>query len=197
MLVLGHGAGAGEGHPWMKAVASGLCERGVTTVTFNFPYMETGRKLPDPGPKLELAFQQVWVAVAEARGSTGWMFAGGKSMGGRISTQAVARELLQPVPAGIVCFGYPLHPPGKPETRRDGHLAAITPPILFLHGTRDPFGTPSEMTELSSRLPTSTLQLVDGGDHSLERSRTQKMSKANALAEPLDRAAEWVFAQCR
>jgi uncharacterized protein len=192
LLVLGHGAGAGQAHPWMQGVATGLSERGITVVTFDFPYMQAGRRLPDRGPVLEAAFQSVWTTVARDRDAAARCFAGGKSMGGRIATQAAAKELLDPPPSGVVCFGYPLHPPGKPDTRRDAHLGAIGRPILFLHGTRDPFGTPDEMTDLVSRLSDSTLHIVDGGDHSLERSGDKKKPRGSSLTEVLDRAAEWM-----
>jgi uncharacterized protein len=191
ILILGHGAGAGEGHPWMKAVASGLADRGITVVTFDFPYMAARRRAPDPAKVLEAAYQSVWQAVASANPEAR-LFAGGKSMGGRIATQAAAKKLLSPIPAGIVCFGYPLHPPGKPDTRRDAHLGGVGAPLLLLHGTRDPFGTPDEMSELAAGLTAATLHLVDGGDHSLERSADKKKPKVLALAEALDRAAAWI-----
>ncbi len=96
------------------------------------------------------------------------MFAGGKSMGGRIASQAAARALFNPAPAGLVFFGYPLHPPAKPGQRRDRHLASVGAPMLFVQGTRDPFGSEEEMEALVSMLPDATLELVDGGNHSLE-----------------------------
>ena len=146
LFVFAHGAGAGRDHPWMRRVADGLTRRGVTVVTFNFPYIEARRSAPDRGPVLEEAFQRAW---REAAGAHGPMFAGGKSMGGRIASQAAARDLFDPPAAGLVFFGYPLHPPGKPDQRRDRHLPAIRVPMLFLHGTRDPFGSPDEMRALT------------------------------------------------
>lgn len=169
-LVLAHGAGAGHDHPWMRRVAERLAERGVRVVTFDFPYRAEGRKVPDPGPVLEQAYAEVWRNVATGGGRT---FAGGKSMGGRIASQAAAGGLFAPPAAGLVFFGYPLHPPGKPDQRRDRHLPSIVVPMLFLHGTRDPFGSPDEMRALVDRLPAARLELVDAGDHSLVTPKRQ------------------------
>lgn len=189
-LVLGHGAGAGQDHPWMTRVGRGLAERGIRVVTFNFPYMEAGRGVPDPGPVLEEAFQSIWQKVAaDAHGP---LFAGGKSMGGRIASQAAARGALGPSPAGLVFFGYPLHPPGNPQQRRDRHLPKITAPMLYLHGTRDPFGSPDEMKELVAGLAGATLELVDGGNHSLERPKKADPD-GRSLDNAIDVTANWIL----
>jgi uncharacterized protein len=171
-LVLAHGAGAGHDHPWMKKVAQGLADRGVRVITFDFPYKALKKSVPDKPAVLEEAFAAVWREAHEESARVGrqpraW-FAGGKSMGGRISSQVAAKSGFAPAPAGLIFFGYPLHPPGKPEQRRDAHLPAIRVPMLFLHGSRDPFGTPEEMTELAGGLKGARLHLVEGGDHSLE-----------------------------
>lgn len=173
-IVLAHGAGAGQAHPWMRHVAAGFEARGIRVVTFDFPYMAEGRKVPDKAPVLEAAFIKVWEEAA--RTASGPMFAAGKSMGGRMASMVAARQAFSPVPAGLIFFGYPLHPPGKPEQRRDKHLPDITVPMLFMHGTKDPFGTPEEMTALVAGLPTATLHLVDKGDHSLIAKRGQPIS---------------------
>ena len=141
----------------------------MPVVTFDFPYMAEGRKLPDKAPVLEARFVEVWEAAA--RTATGPLVAAGKSMGGRIASMVAARHAFVPAPAGLVYFGYPLHPPGKPAQRRDAHLPAITAPMLFVHGTKDPFGTPEEMGTLTAALPTATLRLVERGDHSLIQKR--------------------------
>ena len=146
-LVLAHGAGAGEQHPWMVRFGKGLAERGIHVVTFNFPYVDRGKSVPDPGAVLEKAYSDAWATLTSGR--TGPLFAGGKSMGGRIASQVAAKNGFQPTPAGLVFFGYPLHPPGKPQQRRDRHLPDIAQPMLFFHGARDPFGSPDEMTDLS------------------------------------------------
>jgi predicted alpha/beta-hydrolase family hydrolase len=187
LLVLGHGAGAGHAHPWMTRVADGLAERGIRVVTFDFPYIEARRRVPDPGPVLETAFESVWTSVADG----GPMFGGGKSMGGRIASQSAARGGFEPAPAGLVFFGYPLHPPGKPAQRRDKHLPSIAAPMLFLHGTKDPFGSPDEMRELVGTLPGATLEIIDGGDHSLLQAR-QKPGASASLDGAMDVAAAWI-----
>jgi predicted alpha/beta-hydrolase family hydrolase len=188
-LVLGHGAGAGQNHPWMTRVASGLAERGITVATFDFPYVEQGRRVPDRGPVLENAFQATWVAVAA--GASGPFFAGGKSMGGRIATQVAALGALHPDPVGLVCFGYPLHPPGKPAERRDRHLPLVTAPLLFLSGTRDPFGSPDDLRDLVRRLPNASLTLFDDGDHSIQ-GRKRKPGVEDLLARAIQTAADWM-----
>jgi uncharacterized protein len=188
-LVLAHGAGAGEGHPWMTRAAKALAERGVHVVTFNFPYMEAGRSAPDRGPVLEAAYIDLWkVATASAKGP---VFAGGKSMGGRIASQAAARGGFDPAPVGLIFFGYPLHPPGAPQQRRDRHLPDITAPMLFLHGTRDGFGSADEMRDLAATLPAATLELIDGGDHSLVATKRADPS-GQSLERVFDLAASWI-----
>ena len=190
VIVLAHGAGAGKDHPWMKRVADGLERLGIRVVRFNFPYMERGRSAPDPGPVLEEAFAAVWrEAAATADGEP--MFAGGKSMGGRIASQAAARGLFVPPPAGLVYFGYPLHPPGKAGQRRDAHLPKIPMPMLFLHGTRDPFGSPEEMRELASALPGASLELIEEGDHSLVATKRAD-PKGGSVDRAVTIAAEWI-----
>jgi predicted alpha/beta-hydrolase family hydrolase len=188
-LVLAHGAGAGHDHPWMRRVAAGLAARGVHVVTFDFPYMEAGRKLPDRGTVLEQAFESVWETVSRA--ARGPVFAGGKSMGARIASQVAARERFAPKPAGLVFFGYPLHPPGKPAQRRDRHLPQIERPLLFLHGTRDPFGAADELRALVDDLPRARLEIVEGGDHSLSVPKRQDPA-GQALDRAIDVAARWM-----
>ena len=174
----------------MGRLGQGMADRGVTVVTFNFLYIEAKRRVPDPGPVLEDAFGAVWSDVAA--GGTPRMFAGGKSMGGRISSQATAAGTLSPAPAGLVFFGYPLHPPGKPGQRRDKHLPAVQPPMLFLHGTRDPFGSPDEMRALAGSLPRATLHLVEEGDHSLAVPK-RRDPKGHSLDAAMDVAAAWIL----
>jgi predicted alpha/beta-hydrolase family hydrolase len=187
LLVLAHGAGAGEHHPWMLRVARGLAARGVSVVTFDFPYMQARRKRPDPAGVLEDAYRTVWEEVA-GRAPGGTCVAGGKSMGGRIASQVAAGNGFVPPAAGLVFFGYPLHPPDAPTRRRDAHLATIRTPMLFVHGTRDPFGSPDEMRQLTAALPSSRLQLIEGGDHSLQRSR-----RSETLDEAIETAAQWIL----
>jgi predicted alpha/beta-hydrolase family hydrolase len=190
--VFAPGAGAGEDHPWMRKTARGLADRGVTVVTFDFPYRIAGRRLPDRGPVLEAAYRAAWKEIVSSYPADAVLCIGGKSMGGRIATQVTAAGDLVPKPAKVVCFGYPLHPPGRPAQRRDQHLPKIAAPILFMHGSRDPFGSTEEMTELVGWLPRATLSEVEGGDHSLAVSARQD-PKGAAFELALDRAARWVI----
>jgi len=198
VLVFAHGAGAGEEHPWIVRVGKGLAERGVRVVTFNFPYRAEGRKLPDKPPVLEGAFRSVWEEVLaedkrQGRNARAY-FAGGKSMGARMSSQVAASGGFSPAPAGLVFFGYPLHPPGKPEQRRDRHLPAVSAPMLFIHGTRDPFGSPDEMHALTSGLPAASLEIIRGGDHSLAASKSDDPDR-RSLERAMDLAATWIIEQ--
>jgi predicted alpha/beta-hydrolase family hydrolase len=190
LLVLAHGAGAGQDHPWMRRAAQALADRGVSVATFDFPYMAEGRHVPDKGEVLEEAFRGVWDTAADGLAPRA-RFAGGKSMGGRIASQAAARGLFAPPPAGLVFFGYPLHPPGKPAQRRDRHLPSVGAPMLFLHGTKDPFGAPDEVTELVATLPNATLVLTEGGDHSLARSKRQD-PEGLSLIHAVETAVAWI-----
>jgi hypothetical protein len=139
LIILGHGAGAGQKSPFMVDLGRGFAERGVTAITFDFPYMAQGKKLPDKPPVLEAAFEEV------IKRYEGKVYIGGKSMGGRIATQVAAR--LDLGIRGIVCFGYPLHPPDKPEKLRVQHLPDVKVPLLVVQGTRDAFGTPDELAK--------------------------------------------------
>ena len=193
MLLLAHGAGAGEEHPWMRRIAAGMASRGVGTVTFNFPYREAGRKVPDRAPVLEAALQSAWAAMVRDAPRARIHVVGGKSMGGRMASQLAARQGFTPPPVGLVFFGYPLHPPGKPAERRDRHLPLMVQPALFIHGTRDPFGTPDEMHELTSALSTSTLAIIDGGDHSLVAPKRDDPA-GGSVERALNVAATWILA---
>lgn len=191
-LVLAHGAGAGQRHPWMRRVVETFAAHGIRAVTFDFPYTAAGRRVPDRGPVLEAAFEAVWhETAAPARGR---VFVGGKSMGGRIASQVAARGGFDPAPAGLIFFGYPLHPPGRPHQRRDRHLGRITVPMLFLHGTRDPFGSPDEMRALASGLSLATLHLVEGGDHSLVATRAADPA-GESVQRAVEVAARWMLAR--
>ncbi len=112
-------------------------------------------------------------------------------MGGRIASQVAARGGFNPAPSGLVFFGYPLHPPGKPAQRRDKHLPGVGVPMLFLSGTRDPFGSPAELIELAGRLPSAVLESLEGGDHSLVASKRADPD-GGLLGRALDRAAAWI-----
>ena len=167
-LLLAHGAGAGQQSRFMVETSRALAGRGITTATFDFPYITKGRSAPDKAPVLEAAWRD---AIAAARADKAVaklpLFIGGKSMGGRIASH-VAAQGVEGI-AGLVFLGYPLHPPGRPDTRRDAHLPAIKEPMLFVQGTRDEFGTSAEIRELLPRLnPNAALFEVADGDHSFK-----------------------------
>jgi len=162
-LVLAHGAGSGMRSPFMAGLADGLAGRGVATLRFEFAYMAAGRKPPDRPPRLLEAWHAAFAAAA-AR-APGPVLAGGKSMGGRIASMAAAEGMPA---AGLVFFGYPLHPPGRPDRLRDEHLDAVRVPMLFIQGDRDPFATPALLRAVIDRLAgRATLLSVADGDHSL------------------------------
>jgi predicted alpha/beta-hydrolase family hydrolase len=157
--VLAHGAGAGASHPFMEAVAHALAAERIATLRYEFPYMAAGRKRPDPQPVL-LATVRAAVAAAAEHGLP--LLAGGKSMGGRMTTLAAAEGGL-PGANGIVLLGFPLHPAGNPSTERAEHLARVAQPTLFVHGTRDKLGG---LDMLRPVLPAkATLHVVEGADH--------------------------------
>ena len=168
-LVLAHGAGAGQTHPFMVSCARGLTARGIDVITFDFPYMQQRRSVPDKAPVLERCFREV---IDDARRSDpeGTLFIGGKSMGGRIATHLAAQGV-EGV-AGVVALGYPLHPPGKPGQLRDAHLPDIRMPVLIVQGERDAFGTPDELKPVLARMTADVvLHVVHRADHSLARGR--------------------------
>jgi predicted alpha/beta-hydrolase family hydrolase len=165
-LILAHGAGAGQTHPWMVARASALAARGLDVVTFNFPYIERRKRAPDPAAVLLACYATVLTKVAARTG--GPVLIGGKSMGGRMATELVAARPDENRVSGIVLLGYPLHPPGRPQQLRSAHLPNVRPPMLFVQGTRDNFGAPKELqTELDRLDVSATVHAVDDGDHSL------------------------------
>src|SRR5262245_22543416 len=143
-IILAHGAGAGQRHPFIAGVARQLAKAGVDAWTFDFPYMEQKRRVPDRAPVLEDCFRQVIALARESAGAPDALFIGGKSMGGRIATHLASQADEM---AGVFALGYPLHPPGKPEQLRTAHLGAIRVPVLIVQGERDAFGTPAELRE--------------------------------------------------
>jgi predicted alpha/beta-hydrolase family hydrolase len=188
-LILGHGAGAGQRSPFISATARALAELGVDVITFNFPYVEQGRRLPDRRPVLESCYR----AVMRAAGTPAHgLFIGGKSMGGRIATHVAAADPACPV-KGIVLLGYPLHPPGRADERRDAHLTDIHCPLLFVQGSRDAFGTPGELAPVLSRLIVPpALHVVAGGDHSFKIARASPAAQSAALDKVYRTVADWI-----
>ena len=168
-LVLAHGAGAGQKSAWMVKAAQALADRGITVATFDFPYMAAGKSAPDRAPVLEESWR---AAFAEAAGpaasakATAKVFIGGKSMGGRIATH-IAAQGVEGI-AGLVLLGYPLHPPGQPNKRRDAHLPQIKEPVLFIQGSSDTFGSGDEIKALLPMMQNATLHLIEGGDPSFK-----------------------------
>ncbi len=188
-LILGHGAGAGQGSSFMVSFATALSGRGIETVTFDFLYMAQGRRLPDPKDKLEACYRAVIDKVA--RRNPGRLAIGGKSMGGRIASQVAAGEASDV--AGLVLLGYPLHPPGKPDQLRAKHLASIKAPMLFVQGARDTFGTPDELRPILAKLNApAELFEVAGGDHSFKVLKRAGVSQEAVYEMVLDRIEQWL-----
>ncbi len=194
-LILAHGAGAGQRSGFMVDFASALSALGIDVVTFNFPYIEQGRKIPDRAPVLEACYRAVILGVhAELSSAKRRLCVGGKSMGGRIATQVAAADSSLPI-AGLVLLGYPLHPPGKPEEKRDKHLPSVARPMLFVQGTRDAFGTPDELTPIVQLLqPPPTLHPVPQGDHSFKLSRKDPAGQGAAYTAIQRAIVAWIRA---
>jgi predicted alpha/beta-hydrolase family hydrolase len=191
--VLAHGAGAGMTHPFMAAVAAGLSARGIATLRYQFPSMEAGKKRPDP-PALAQATVRAAVAAAARELPRLPLVAGGKSFGGRMTSQAQAASPLPGV-RGLVFLGFPLHPAGRPARERAQHLAAIDLPMLFLQGTRDELATLGELTPVVDALgPRATLRLFDDADHSFHVPRRSGRTDAQVLDAALDALGAWVDA---
>jgi len=189
--VLAHGAGAGMRHASMEAIAMGLAERGIATLRYQFPYMEKGSKRPDPPP---LAQATVRAAVAEASRSCAGLplIAGGKSFGGRMTSQAQAKAPLDGV-EGLAFFGFPLHAAGKPSSDRAAHLADVKIPMLFLQGTRDALADLSLLKPVVKSLGNkATLHLAEGADHSFHVLKSSGRNDRQVLAEILDAFVVWV-----
>lgn len=191
LLVFAHGAGAGMRHGFMETMARLLADRGVGTLRYHFPYTEAGRGQPDRPPVLEAT---VMAAVAEAgRLAPGTaLFAGGKSMGGRMTSGAAAKAPLPGV-KGLVFFGFPLHPPGNRGTARADHLSQVTVPMLFIQGTRDSLADLGLIREVQGRLGKKALvHVVEGGDHSFHVPKRSGKTDAQVLAEISDVVAGWI-----
>jgi hypothetical protein len=191
-LILGHGAGADQTSGFMVAFATALAERGIDVVTFNFLYSELRRRIPDPNARLESCWRAVIETVRSRITSNAVRLAiGGKSMGGRIASQVAAGEA-QGL-AGLVFLGYPLHPPGRPDRLRAAHLGDVKAPMLFVQGTRDPFGTPAELQPIISQLdPAAELFVVEGGDHSFKVPKSAGVRQQDVHRAIQDRIETWL-----
>jgi hypothetical protein len=193
-LVLAHGAGAGMAHRFMAAASTGLAARGIACLRYQFPYMEAGSKRPDRPP---IAHATVRAAVAEARRRHAALplFAGGKSFGGRMTSQAQALEPLPGV-AGLVFVGFPLHPAGKPATERAHHLDAVDIPMLFVQGTRDELADPALLRPVIERLgERAELVSLDEADHAFHVPAKSGRRDAQVLDQALDAIACWIDAR--
>ncbi len=190
-IVLAHGAGAGMLHPFMDAMATGLCERDIASLRYQFPYMEKGSRRTD-APSVAQATVRAAVAAARARLPLVRLFAGGKSFGGRMTSQAQASAPLPGV-IGLVFLGFPLHPAGKPSIARADHLRGVGVPMLFVQGTRDALAETSLIQQVASdvgRQP--TLTWIAAADHSFHVPARSGRTDAQARAELLDVLAEWM-----
>ncbi|HWE46345.1 MAG TPA: alpha/beta family hydrolase [Caulobacteraceae bacterium] len=190
-LVLAHGAGAGMTHKAMAATAEGLAARGIATLRYQFPYMEAGGKRVDSAPVAQVT---VRAACAEGlkRAKNAPLFAGGRSFGGRMTSQAQAHAPLDGV-GGLVFFAFPLHPAGKPSVERAAHLAEVKIPMLFLQGTSDALAQRDLLEQATAKLgKRATLHLVPDADHSFHVPAKTGRKDADVLADILDAAASWM-----
>jgi hypothetical protein len=189
--VLAHGAGAGMEHPFMRAAARELCELGIGTLRFQFPYMEQRSRRPDPPP---LCHATVRAAVGEAarRASGVPLLAGGRSFGGRMSSQAQALEALTGV-RGLVFLGFPLHPAGAPSEKRARHLFEVGIPMLFLQGARDALAERGLLESVVARLGArATLRVVEDADHSFHVPAGSGRSEAEVRGELWRALSQWI-----
>lgn len=190
LLVFAHGAGAGMRHSFMTAMSDLLAERRIGTLRYQFPYMEAGRGSPDRPATLEAT---VMAAVSEAarRAPHLPLFAGGKSMGGRMTSGAQARAPLPGV-RGLVFFGFPLHPPKNPGTTRAEHLSQVSVPMLFIQGTRDSLADLSLIQQVTGGLGRrATVHVVEGGDHSFHVPKRSGKTDPQVLAEVAQVVRNW------
>lgn len=191
LYVLAHGAGAGMRHRFMEQIAQALGARGIATLRYQFPYVETGSRRPDPPGVLEAT---VRAAVARARELAPDLplVAGGKSMGGRMTSSAAARRSLDGI-RGLVFLGFPLHPAKQPGTGRAEHLAKVQVPMLFLQGTRDTLADLGLITGVCQGLGEgATLHVVEGADHGFSVLKRSGRTDAEVMDELADKTADWV-----
>jgi predicted alpha/beta-hydrolase family hydrolase len=191
-LLLGHGASAGQREGFVREYAAALAERGLLVVTYDFPFIEHGRRKPDRDQVLQSCCRAAVVAAKQCRPKNR-LFLGGKSLGGRVACEVVAAggAEVEDV-AGLVVLGYPLHPLGKPTASRPSHLRELGVPALLVQGTRDPFGTPGELRRSLSVLPKgSEVHAVEGGDHSFSVSKRERLTQAEVHEGIADEIVRW------
>jgi uncharacterized protein len=190
LLVLAHGAGAGMRHPFLEALTRELAAAHVATLRYQFPYMEQRRRIPDSPAVLAATVRAAVGAAAEAALGLP-LLAGGKSLGGRMTSFAAAQEPLAGV-KGLVFFGFPLHAPGKPGTKRAEHLKKVGVPMLFLEGTRDPFADLDLLRPICTDLGTlATLHVIETADHSFHVLKSENKNDAQVVRELAQGVASW------
>jgi predicted alpha/beta-hydrolase family hydrolase len=190
LLVLAHGAGAGMSHPFMANLAEELAGCCVATLRYQFPYMRERRRVPDAPGVLKATVAAAARAAAEAAPGLP-LLAGGKSLGGRMTSQAAAQNSLNGV-RGLVFFGFPLHPPGRPGTKRAEHLEKVTIPMLFLQGTRDALADLTLLRPVCAKLGTrATLHVIETADHSFHVLKSSGRTDEHVLLELAETTASW------
>jgi len=190
LYVLAHGAGAGMRHHFLAQAADVFAGRGIATYRFEFPYMQAGKSRPDSPGVAESAVRKAVAAAAHAAPGLP-LIAGGKSFGGRMTSQAQAHEPLPGV-RGLVFLGFPLHAPGKPGTSRAEHLTSVDVPMLFLQGTRDEFAQLDLLEQVVKGLgDRATLHLIADGDHSFRVPKLTGKSEADVMKELADTFQQW------
>ena len=187
LYVLAHGAGAGMRHPFLDALADALANERVATLRYEFPYMEQGKRRIDPAPALHARVREAVEAAAKERLP---LFAGGKSMGGRMTSEAQALQRLPEV-RGLAFVGFPLHPAGKPGTIRAEHLRDVRVPMLFLQGTRDDLADLALLRPILEDLRDAELHVVEGADHSFHVPKRSGRTDAEVIAELARTFAQW------
>jgi predicted alpha/beta-hydrolase family hydrolase len=189
ILALGHGAGAGMRHHAMAEIARTLGDVQVATLRYNFPYMDSGRKVPDARPLLYATVRSA-VQLAKTLLPEAAVFAGGKSFGGRMTSTA---ESLEPLNiSGLVFYGFPLHPAGKPGVSRAEHLFEVKPPMLFLQGTKDALAEPELLKPVVAQLPTAAVHWIDGADHSFHVPKSTGKTDVKVLEDLAKVARDWM-----
>ncbi len=195
VYVLGHGAGGGMRHPFMESVATGLYDRGVATLRYQFPYIEAGRKSPDPPHVLEETVRSALATATKKAGNLP-IIAGGKSMGGRITSQVAAKHNPEQL-KGIVLLGFPLHAPKRPSDQRAAHLFDVKVPMLFLQGTRDDLTNLTLLRPIIEKLgKRATLHIIDGGNHSFKVPKRTGRTEKEVMDELLDAIDQWANSLC-
>ena len=190
LLVFGHGAGAGINHDFMQKMSEYLAGVGIASFRYNFPYMEQGKKAPNPPPMLMATVRSAVATAAELAADLP-LIAGGKSLGGRMTSNAAAKEPLAGV-RGIVFFGFPLHAPGKPSAERAEHLFDVTVPMLFLQGTRDKLADLTHLTPVCEKLASpATLEIFDDADHSFHVPKRSGKTDDQVQRELAQTVADW------